>query len=123
MKPSRVLLVVPDLFFASRIAATAKGLGVEIEEASAPLALERWQSAAHDLAIVDLDGGGDPIGLVRALKSEPRAGRVLAFCRHTATDAIKAARAAGADQVLPRSALFPNLASILDAGGVASSGA
>lgn len=118
MSARRIVLVVPDLFFATRIAAAAKHAGVELVQATAESAAEACRERPTDLAIVDLDGHHDAGALVGALKRGAPGVRVVAFCRHTATARIQAARAAGADQVLPRSAFFPNLHEILGRGGI-----
>lgn len=120
MKPRHIVLVVPDLFFATRIAAAAKHAGVELAQATASTAVAACRAAPADLVIVDLDASGDPVALVGALKRDLPQVRVVAFCRHTATEKILAARAAGADQVLPRSAFFPGLVEILTGGAVRS---
>jgi CheY-like chemotaxis protein len=55
------------------------------------------------------------MGLIRALKDDPDARRIpiVAFYPHVETERRDAARAAGADQVLPRSAFTVRLASLL----------
>jgi len=118
MKPRRILVIAPDLMFGPRIAATARQLGIDVQEATADGALAAWQASPHDLAIVDLHGPGNPVALVASLKDCAPDRRVFCFCRHTATDLIRAARAAGADHVVPRSAFFPNLARILETGEI-----
>jgi len=116
MSTRGILLVVPDLMFGPRIVSTAKQLGIEIEESTAERALASWQASDAELAIIDLHGSGEPVELIREMKRVAPKRRVLAFCRHTASDLIRSAREAGADQVLPRSAFFPNLATILETG-------
>lgn len=68
------------------------------------------------MAIFDLDSPKtDPVATISALKSDPAlAGiRTIAFASHVHTALIGAARSAGAEQVLPRSAFAGNLAEIL----------
>ena len=70
------------------------------------------------LVILDLDNPRtDPVGIVTELKSDPNlAGtRVVAFASHVKVELIRAAREAGADEVLPRSAFTTQLADILAA--------
>jgi hypothetical protein len=57
----------------------------------------------------------DPVATLTALKSnaDTAALRTIGFASHVHVDLIAAARRAGADQVLPRSAFAMNLADIL----------
>jgi DNA-binding NarL/FixJ family response regulator len=112
-----VLVAVDDLLFSSKIRATAKQAGVELAFARTPeeiLGQARTQKPA--LVIFDLNSGKtDPIATIAAMKADPElAGlRAIGFASHVHTDLIAAARNAGADQVLPRSAFAGNLADIL----------
>lgn len=110
----RVVVVVEDLFFATRIAATAARIGVAVEAVPAARALEACRAGA-DLVIVDLHGPGDPLGLLRALEADPatREVPVLGFHAHVDRELAAAAAAAGADRVLPRSAFTVKLVEIL----------
>ena len=68
------------------------------------------------LVIFDLNTGkGDPISTIAEMKADPAlAGiRTLAFVSHVQTGLIQAARAAGADEVMPRSVFASQLAEIL----------
>ena len=111
----RVLVVVPDLFFATRIAATAQALGVEIIASPAAEALEACRREPPDLVILDLHGSGDPAGLARALKADPASGgvRIAGFYSHVDQERRRAAEAAGVDEVLARSAFTARLATLL----------
>ena len=112
-----VLVAVDDLLFSSKIRATAKQAGVELAFARSPQEiLDRARSLKPPLVIFDLNSGKtDPINTISALKADPElAGlRAIGFASHVHTDLIAAARQAGADQVLPRSAFAGNLADIL----------
>ena len=112
-----VLVAVDDLLFSSKIRATAKQAGVELTFARSPEEiLERARTGRPTLAIFDLNSGKtDPVATIAALKRDPAlAGiRTIGFASHVHTDLIAAARSAGADQVLPRSAFAGNLADIL----------
>jgi len=110
----RVIAVVPDLFFAARIAATAKAAGVEVSLLGMPQALERITSQPPDLVLLDLHADGDAPALVRALKQDTRtrAVPVVAFGSHVEHDRLQAVRVAGADHAMARSAftkLLPQL--------------
>jgi len=112
-----VLVAVDDLLFSSKIRATAKQAGVDLTFARSPEEIVNQARAVRPaLAIFDLNSGKtDPINTISALKADPElAGiRTLGFASHVHTDLIAAARKAGADQVLPRSAFAGNLAEIL----------
>jgi DNA-binding NarL/FixJ family response regulator len=112
-----VLVAVDDLMFSSKIRATAKQAGVELTFARSPAEiLELARTSKPALAIFDLNSAKtDPIATITALKGDPALAsiRTLGFASHVHTDLIAAARQAGADQVVPRSAFAGNLAEIL----------
>ena len=112
-----VLVAVDDLLFSSKIRATAKQAGVELTFARSPAEiLEHARTSKPALVIFDLNSGKtDPVATIAALKADPALAsiRTLGFASHVHTDLIAAARQAGADQVVPRSAFAGNLAEIL----------
>jgi DNA-binding NarL/FixJ family response regulator len=112
-----VLVAVDDLLFSSKIRATAKQAGVELTFArSREEILEQARALKPALIVFDLNSAKtDPISTLAALKADPALApiRAIGFASHVHTDLIAAARQAGADQVLPRSAFAGNLAEIL----------
>ena len=112
-----VLVAVDDLLFSSKIRATAKQAGVDLAFArSRDEILAQARTANPSLVIFDLNSGKtDPLGTIAALKADPQlAGiRTLGFASHVHTGLIEAARQAGADEVVPRSAFAAKLAEIL----------
>ena len=120
-----VLVAVDDLLFSSKIRATAKQAGVDLTFARSPQEiLDAARSARPTLAIFDLNSAKtDPIATIAALKADPAlaAIRTIGFASHVHTALIGAAREAGADQVLPRSAFAGNLAEILTSAESAAS--
>jgi CheY-like chemotaxis protein len=71
------------------------------------------------LVIFDLNSSRlDPMTVIAAIKTDPqlRAVRTLGYVAHVDSDAIAAARQAGIDQVLARSAFTAQLAEILQSG-------
>lgn len=112
-----VLVAVDDLLFSSRIRATAKQAGVDIVFARSPEEIvQQARSLRPSLAIFDLNSGKtDPVRTIEALKADPATSgmRAIGFASHVHVDLIREARAAGADEVLPRSAFAANLAAIL----------
>ena len=100
-----VVAYVPDLMDRSKVAAA----GPPVSFLPTPMALVE-AAAGADVAVVDL---GRP-GAVDALPALVATGvRVVAFGSHVERDVLDAARAAGCGQVLPRSAFFRDLPSLL----------
>ena len=112
-----ILVAVDDLLFSSKIRTVAKQAGVELAFARTPAEiLERARSQRPALVIFDLDSAkSDPVATIAALKADPALAdiRTLGFASHVHATLIAAARKAGAEQVLPRSAFAGNLAEIL----------
>ena len=115
-----ILAAVDDFLFRSKIRAVAKHVGVEVAFAQTPAdIIAQVRDMKPSLAIFDLNSAkADPIATIAALKADPRTAsvRAIGFASHVHTDLIAAARTAGADQVLPRSAFAGNLAEILRSG-------
>lgn len=122
MTTRRIVAVVPDLFFATRIAATAAQLSVSLEMPAPGDALEAIRRTPPDLVILDLGAPGDPIGLARALKTDPatRSIPLVGFYPHVDRDLRERAMAAGIDRVMPRSAFTTGLPRLLDGAGDAT---
>lgn len=120
-----ILVAVDDLLFSSKIRATARQAGIELTFARTPdEILEQARLNKPTLAIFDLNSAKtDPVATIAALKSDPALAsiRAIGFASHVHTDLIRAARAAGADEVMPRSAFASQLPAILRADGAASS--
>lgn len=124
METRRIAMVVPDLFFATRIQATATALGRRVEALEPGAALDRLRASPVELLVLDLHAEGDPLALARALKADPatRAIRIVGFHSHVDTAVRAAAREAGVDRILPRSAFTARLAGILAGGGTPNGG-
>jgi CheY-like chemotaxis protein len=112
-----ILAAVEDLLFSSKIRATAKQAGVQLAFARTPEEILEQARAQHpSLIIFDLNSAKtDPIGTIAAMKKDPALTsiRTLVFVSHVDTGVINAARAAGADEVMARSAFASQLADIL----------
>ena len=111
----RVIAIVPDLFFATRIAATAKALGVDLALAPLVRAADIIAAAPPALVLLDLHAPGEPLALVRALKADASTASipVVGFYSHVETALRTSALAAGIDAALPRSAFVTRLAGLL----------
>jgi PleD family two-component response regulator len=112
-----VIVAVDDLMFASRISSAAKALGVEIAFARSPAAIvEAVRTRSPRLVILDLNSlQVRPLEAVAALKADVALASVptVGFVSHVQTDLIAAARQAGVDQVMARSAFVTQLPQLL----------
>jgi len=112
-----VLAVLDDLMFTSKIRTTANQLGVPVAFArSADAALAEMRKAPPSLVILDLNNPRtDALAIVAGMKQDPALSsiRTVGYASHVQTDVISAARAAGVDEVLARSAFTQRLADIL----------
>jgi CheY-like chemotaxis protein len=112
-----VLAIVDDLMFASKIRSAAGQLGIPVTFArSSAAALDAIRETAPALVILDLNNPRtDPLGTVAALKRDPamKAIRTVGYASHVLTEVIDAARQAGVDEVLARSAFTARLSEIL----------
>lgn len=115
MPTRHILMVVSDLFFATRIAETARTLGVEIESANPAGLVAACRARRPDLVVLDLMGSGDPIDAVRALRADAATEsiEVVGFYPHVEDAVRQAALAARVTQVLPRSAFTKRLSELL----------
>lgn len=112
---NRVIAVVGDMFFASKIRAAAEALGVEISFARSREALSAQASEAR-LIVVDLHHQNvDVVALAADLKADSETAniRLIGFFSHVETELRERALAAGFDEVLPRSAFSRDLPEIL----------
>lgn len=116
----RILVIVPDLFFRTRIESTATLVGASAQYATLDESLERCRIDPPDRLILDLHAPGDPLGLVKALRAAERTRgiEVVGFYSHVDQQMRTAALEAGVDRVMPRSAFTSRLAEIL--GGAAA---
>ena len=112
-----VLAVVPDLFFAVRVSATARHVSVPLELVPPPRAVARAAQvgAAAVLLIVDLHAPG-AVALVAELKRAQPGLPIVGFYSHVETTLRRNALEAGADSALPRSAFVARLPDLLQYG-------
>jgi DNA-binding NarL/FixJ family response regulator len=112
-----IVALVDDLFFLAKIRETAKAVGVIV----ASIDFRRGPAAvaeAHPEAIlVDLNSRSvGAIDWIQALKSDPATQpiRIVGFASHVQNNLISAARTAGCDSVMARSAFTQQLPSLLE---------
>jgi len=120
-----IFAYVTDLLFSTKITSTGQALGVPVAVARGlDSVVEKVGAASGEetsaLVIVDLNASGDPVEAIRRLKALPSPPRVIAFLSHVQVELATAARNAGADEVMPRSAFSMNLPAILQ--GASASG-
>jgi len=115
-----ILALVDDLLFSSKIKTAANQLGVHVAFArSSERALAEMRVAAPALVILDLNNPRiDPLRTVESMKADPSLSSVptVGFASHVHTEVIEAARRAGVDEVLARSAFSQRLPEILSRG-------
>ena len=114
-----VIAVVDDMFFASKIRATAEASGVEISFArNKEAVIQKVRETKPALVVIDLHNQKvDPVDLAKDLKADEQTAEVplVGFFSHVHTDLQKNALAAGFDHVLPRSVFSRDLPQILSA--------
>ena len=110
-----VIVVVDDMFFASKIRAVAEAVG-------APISFPRTKDAVIEkaceaqLILVDLHNQKiDAVALARELKANEQLREIpmVGFFSHVETELQRNALAAGFDQVLPRSIFARDLQRII----------
>ena len=110
----RVLLVDDDLFFSARILSVLKKLGYSAEAVRTVSDAEAKTREGQDLVILNFGSprlGG--LATVRALRAAG-APRLLAFLSHVKIPAVREeVLAAGADKIVPNSAVSQRLPEIL----------
>ncbi|HEY8227738.1 MAG TPA: response regulator [Pyrinomonadaceae bacterium] len=107
--------IVDDMFFASKIRATAEALGVTIVFLrTVDAMIEKLDDQEPDLVIFDLHNPKlNPVNAARELKARDNEIPLLGFFSHVEVELQKSALAAGFDRVIPRSVFSSNLADIL----------
>ena len=113
----KIIAIVDDLFFASKIRGTAEALGVSV---SFPRGLDAFIEAAKSeppgLIICDLNATRiDPITLSARVKADEalRSIPLIGFFSHVDTELQRRAIEAGFDRVLPRSVFTSKLPQIM----------
>ena len=116
----RVLAAVEDLLFRSKISETADQLGIESSFPRNPKKLaEALRTSPPDLLILDLNSTRfEPLKLLRAIKSEQgtRGIQTVGFLSHVQKDLAVAAKEAGCDRIIARSAFTKDLPKVLAEG-------
>jgi len=112
------IILCTDLLFSTKITGTAKVLA---QPFVVTRTLEKLQQALHDAPagstlIVDLNTTAvDPVAAIALAHGGSPGTRIVAFVSHVQADLAAAARQAGADRVLARSAFVNELPELLGA--------
>jgi DNA-binding NarL/FixJ family response regulator len=110
----KLLVVMSDLLFRSKIDEVARRLGLELRVAKSPEQLGRQLGAGEPaLVIVDLEETAlDPFAAIASVRAAVPGAAILGFAGHGNVDAIRRAREAGAT-VLARSGFTVQLPALL----------
>ena len=113
----KIVAVLDDLFFSSKIREAAKTLEIDLEFVKSPDGFkEKILSARPSLIIVDLNSrAGNPLEIIKSIKStgELKQIPVIGFLSHVQIELKKEADKAGCDLVIPRSRFSRDLREIL----------
>src|ERR1700719_3416610 len=118
------IILIDDLFFQAKLLETARLTGISLETvATGEQLLKAAAANPAALVIVDLNARQGPLDAVEQLCKENLPGvnsngpgnsrRVIGFLSHVQTELAERARAAGCQDVMPRSKFTQNLAEIL----------
>ena len=112
-----IVCVLDDLLFSVKISTAAKAVGADVYFERVPgMAVTSIREKRPTLVIFDLNSARmRPLDVIGTLKSDASTKdiRTLGFVSHVHTDMIAAARHAGVDDVLARSAFAEQLGEIL----------
>ena len=112
-----IICAIDDLMFSIRISNASKALQADVYfERSGDKLLQTIREKRPSLVIFDLNSARlRPLDAIASLKGDPelKTIKTLGYVAHVDTATIEAARAAGIDQVLARSAFVTQLGDIL----------
>ena len=114
-EPKRVLAVVSDLFFSSKLIEAAKRSGLALEFVKEPKEVLEKAQGKPSLIIFDLNfEAAQPLRLITKLKgkSETKGISLIGYLSPIQVDLKQQAQEAGCDMVMARSALSQNLPQI-----------
>jgi DNA-binding NarL/FixJ family response regulator len=116
-----VFALVDDLFFQAKILETARHVGVQVRTFASGAALleaaaDPNANSAPALVIVDLNSRGGALEAIQQLRASGNPAPIVAFLSHVQTELAQRARAAGCEEVMPRSKFTKELPQILSRG-------
>jgi DNA-binding NarL/FixJ family response regulator len=111
---AQVVALVDDFFFQAKLLETARQLGVDIRTCVTADGLDaEIANAVPSLVIVDLNAQSDPFEAIERMHASGRKIPLIGFLSHVQVDLARRARAAGCEEVMPRSEFTLNMATIL----------
>jgi len=110
---AEIVGLMDDLFFQMKVLETAKQLGLQFKVANTADSLMELIATSPKLVIVDLNARNGAIPAIERVRRESNGVRMVGFLSHVQVDLAEQARAAGCDEVMPRSKFTQNLAEIL----------
>ncbi len=112
---SKVVLVVSDMIFRTKICSCAQAVGVSLEIVNSLDEFTRITGEGSPASvIVDLEQDEALVaGLIDAAAQLSPRPKLIGFCPHVRKDIMDHAKESGFDQVMPRSAFATNLPAIL----------
>ena len=118
MEQPKILVVVDDLFFLTKIQTTLKHLGLTAQVLTRRAAIQAYVKAAATpvLVVVDLTlRTDDAVAVIRAIRATDRGEPVaiLAFGAHVAVETQQQALQAGADRVVAKSTFSRHLPELI----------
>ena len=110
-----VIACVEDLFFRSKIEATARHLNVPVRFVAANELAKACRDKNAAAVLLELSSNGDALGSVRAIRSEKATAAmpVIGFLSHVDKELARQAESAGVSQVMPRSQFSETLPDLL----------
>ena len=109
-----VLALVDDMFFQAKMTETARRVGVALQTvANGDALVAAAAGQEHRLVLVDLNARQGALEAVAQLRASGNAQPIVGFLSHVQTELAEKARAAGCQEVLPRSKFTADLAEIL----------
>jgi len=112
---SRIVAVVTDLIFATRISSEVRAVGLSVQIIRRLDVLDGLlANSPPDLLIVDLNAQGlDPFAAIANARKCDKPPRICAYFSHVQHELADQARKLGADDVVPRSRFVNELPTIL----------
>lgn len=111
---AEALAFVDDIFFQAKIRETAKLVGVDVRFCTTPDALfAEMDREKPNLVVIDLNARNSPLDAITRARTVAADMPMVSFLSHVQVDLAEKARAAGCDNVMPRSKFTHNLATIL----------
>jgi DNA-binding NarL/FixJ family response regulator len=109
-----IAALVDDMLFRARIVETARLANAVVRVVGTADALrEEISREAPSMVIVDLNAGVTVTSTIREIRAAHPALRVIGYVSHVQTALASEGRAAGCDEVMPRSKFTQELASLL----------